>query len=161
MTPNSAAQAPYGDVVAVFDQSGRQFARVRISTAIACARCEAGKGCGAGILGGGGRIREIDAELAPGLSVAVGDTVDIAMQSTRLLQAAVIAYGYPLAAGLSGAGVAMAFGADDAVAAAVTLPSLLCGYFVAKLRLATGRCAEGMTPLITGRSVTSDRLSAS
>lgn len=154
MTPNNTVQAPYGQVIAVFDRGGRQSARVRISTAIACARCEAGKGCGAGILGKRERDREIEARLAPGLMVAVGDTVDIVMQSTRLLQAAVIAYGYPLAAGLAGAGIAMTLGADDAVAAGVTLLSLFCGYFAAKLRLATGRCAEGMTPLITRRTAT-------
>ncbi len=81
---------------------GPERAIVRVAAAPACARCDAGQGCGAGLF----RRRheaEIAVRVAPGLVLSPGDRVRLELAPERLLAAAGLAYGLPLAGLVTGA----------------------------------------------------------
>ena len=66
---------------------------VDVDRSVACPRCAAGKGCGAGILDVTSRTRRVEASVPEGMVLAVGDRVAVSLLPENLLAAASIAYG--------------------------------------------------------------------
>jgi sigma-E factor negative regulatory protein RseC len=71
-------------------------ATVVIESPVACKRCAAGKGCGAGIFQSSDRKREIQIRIPVGMSLREGDPVELTIGPKFLLRAAMLAYGLPL-----------------------------------------------------------------
>ena len=139
-------ESPRGRVIDV--AKGLPFARVEVTAALSCARCESGKGCGAGLLGGKGGNRCIEAQIPEGIAVQEGDEVHIELAPRNLLQAALIVYGLPLGGALVGAGVAYAAGLGDLYAALAGLGGIAAGVLIANMRLRNSRRYCEFTPTI-------------
>src|SRR5690606_15793996 len=95
------SDTPEGTVVTA---SGT-FATVRVEASLACARCAAGRGCGAGLLQKG-RTRTFEARVPADLHLEPGDIVRLELKPDHLLQAASLAYGLPLLGIMLGVGAA-------------------------------------------------------
>lgn len=116
-------QNPSGIVVAGFcDETGDRV-EVDVDDVPSCARCAAGNGCGAGLLGAGRRPVRVIAAVPAGIKVATGDRVELVCRPKTVLRGAVFAYGLPLLAALGGAAAGSVFG--DAAAAASALGGVL------------------------------------
>lgn len=111
-------------------------ATVEVTSPIACRRCASGKGCGAGLLDAG-RPRAIDVKIPQGSKLTRGDAVALVVDSQQLLQAALFAYGLPLAGLLLFAGLATLLwpGAGDTVSAVFGLAGLAGGAIISRWRL--------------------------
>jgi positive regulator of sigma E activity len=121
-------------------------ATVEVTSQIACRRCASGTGCGAGLLNTG-RPRAIDVKIPQGSKLTRGDSVTLVVDSRQLLQAALFAYGLPLAGLLLFAGLATLLwpGAGDAVSAGAGLAGLVGGAIISRWRLgrnASTTCAR-------------------
>ncbi len=138
---------PRGRVVTVSKDT--PSAVVEVITAISCARCAAGKGCGAGLAGGGRKSRRIEAHIALGLDVREGDEVSIELAPRHLLNAALLVYGMPLGGALLGAVIAYSLGFGDLHAAVAGLLGIAAGIAVARRRAGREQCR--FTPTIVAR----------
>lgn len=114
-----------------------------------CARCAAGKGCGAGVFGSGAQRRQLTARVTDGLDVREGQTVEVAMGPGRILKTASTAYGYPLVGGLAGTAAARVAELGDTAAAVAALAGLFSGFLVARRRLRQHACLRDLQPVIT------------
>lgn len=132
---------PRGRVLAVYLDKPVPSAEVEVASAFSCARCKAGKGCGAGLLGDNRKSRRIDAQVATGVTVQEGDEVRIELAPRHLLNAALIVYGVPLVGAMSGAALAYIAGLTDLFAAIAGLAGLGAGVAVARRRL---RATQGL-----------------
>ena len=94
--------SPVGRIVSV----APGHATVMVDAALVCARCAAGKGCGAGLLTGASRSRLIDVSVTPGMDLKPGDDVRLTLAPSHLQRAAVLAYGMPLAGVIIALGIA-------------------------------------------------------
>lgn len=131
--PQATAQ---GIVTALDDASGRRIARVLAAPAAPCTRCAEGRGCGADLFRWGRRHNEFGVALPPGLDVAVGDTVQLAVPERLVLRVALLAFGVPLAAAAIGAAMAAVSGAGDSGTVLAAVLTLLAGTAFARWRLA-------------------------
>ena len=137
---------PAGKVIAVHRHGRDTRVTVDIDAAALCARCAAGKGCGAGLFGGTRRARRIEALLEPGDDVVNGDIVNLTLAPKSLLQASVVVYGWPLTGALGGALLALGAQLGDAAAAALALLGLGTGAVFVQRRLARPDCLQHYTP---------------
>jgi positive regulator of sigma E activity len=87
------SQAPEAQVISV--QPGR--ATVRVASMAACVRCAAGRGCGAAMSFGRRALQDIDVVVPAGLTLHVGERVRLNLAPARILHAAWLVYGMPLA----------------------------------------------------------------
>lgn len=126
-------------------------AEVEVAAAFRCARCASGKGCGAGLLGGNGKSRRIDAQIPTGITVHEGDEVRIELAPRHLLHAALIVYGIPLLGALVGAAIAYTLGLGDLYAAFAGLGGIAVGIVLARQRLQASRGLCEFTPTIVER----------
>lgn len=122
---------------------------VEVAAAFNCARCAAGKGCGAGLFGGGRQRRHIEAYITAGIDVCEGDEVSIELAPRHLLNAALIVYGIPLGGALFGAVIAYSLGLGDLYAAIAGLAGIGAGIAIAHRRAARDQCQ--FTPTIVAR----------
>ncbi len=140
---------PQGTVTAIRGDR----AVVRVERAFACARCQAGRGCGAGLLEAGRGAREFTLHRPPGIALAPGDRVSLRLAPERLLRAALLAYGLPLIA-LLGVPAAVNWlrgpltDAELVLAAAVALAGSLAA---GRRLLARDRCPGELEPDIGER----------
>lgn len=74
-----------------------EYATVCVDAPVACQRCAAGKGCGAGLFQSSGQRREIQVVVPAHMTLQNGDTITLRIDSKFLLRAALLAYGLPLA----------------------------------------------------------------
>ena len=140
-------ETPVGTIVSVDDTR----AVVEVAATAVCARCAAGKGCGAGVLPGG-RLTTLEVDIAQGVAVQPGDHVCLHLEPEDLLRASLLAYGLPLL----GMAVALAllrmFSSIDAdpVAVVIALAGLLAGLATGRYLLLRGRrCARNLVPTVT------------
>ena len=141
-----------GNVVSVHtDESGTR-AIVEVASAAVCARCESGKGCGAGLLGRQSKDRRVEAAVMENLGVASGDLVSIALAPRNILRAAMIVYGYPLLGAVSAAILAFSGGLGDATGALAALIGLVSGIGLAKVRLGNSSCLRDFRPTVVDRA---------
>jgi sigma-E factor negative regulatory protein RseC len=141
--------SPVGRIVSVVDG----HATVSVDTAAACARCAAGKGCGAGLLAGSDRSRLIDVELGPGLDVRPGDEVVLTLEPSHLLRAAMLAYGLPLAGVVVAVGIAWYLNRtlSDHLAVALAVAGLAAGVLFGRHFLNRDGCLKNLVPTISER----------
>jgi sigma-E factor negative regulatory protein RseC len=134
---------PEGKVVLV----GRGFATVSVNATAACARCAAGRGCGAGLLQKR-RKRLIRVNVAPGLALKVGDPVRLELAPRHLMRAAWLAYGLPLATMLIAVGAASALvdSGNELVAVLFGAGGLFTGTWTGRRILAKDDCLSRIMP---------------
>ncbi|MBT8103113.1 MAG: SoxR reducing system RseC family protein [Gammaproteobacteria bacterium] len=142
---------PRGRVIAVerIDVSPR--AVVEVDASVACARCAAGKGCGAGLLGATGRRRRVDALIGDGVTVSRGDEVRMELAPSNILKASLIVYGLPLSGAVAGAALAYIASWGDFYAAVGALIGIVAGIVLARARLQRASCLQQFTPTIVER----------
>ena len=114
--------SPRGRILSIERDGAPPRAVVEVARSLGCARCAAGKGCGAGLPGAGSQLRRVEALLAAGLELNEGDEVCIELAPHNVLRAAVAA-----------------------------LVGLAAGLAVGRRRLSRAVCLKHFTPVITGR----------
>jgi len=139
---------PRGTVLSVVGDGPERYAIVEVSPQFRCARCEAGKGCGAGLLGNKRRPRRTEVLIGPTLQVCAGDAVEIELAPRNLLRGAVLVYGLPLAGAVIAAALAWLSGLGDAAAAIAALGGIGAGMLVARRLLRQPACLDELTPSI-------------
>jgi sigma-E factor negative regulatory protein RseC len=143
---------PEGKVIAI----DRDTVTVAVTAAPACARCAAGKGCGAGLLGASGAQRMLTLPLPAGLQLRPGEQVTLRLTPARLLQASLLAYGLPLVAMLLLPWLAerVAGPLSDAGLAGIALAGLAAAVACVRRYLHGTACLQQFTPGIAGRVTT-------
>lgn len=124
---------------------------VEVDSGIACERCAAGRGCGAGLQSGENRAKRVNATVTAGLDLRRGDRVSIVMEPRHVLRAAFIVYGYPLLTAVAATLIARTMEIGDAASAVAALAGLILGVLVAKIRLGKTRCLREFTPIVVER----------
>lgn len=142
---------PVGTIRTIDNGLDEYRVTVAVDVSVACARCAAGKGCGAGIFSGRERTRTVAAVADQSLTLAVGDTVQLQLTETSLLSAAAIVYGIPLAGALGAAALAYGVRLGDAAAAAAALGGLGLGVLVGRWWLARPNCLNRFVPRVQER----------
>ena len=132
--------------------TGGGFATVRVEASTACARCAAGRGCGAGLLQRG-RTRTVAARVPRDLHLEPGDVVELRLEPDHLLQAAWLAYGLPLLCSVLAVAAASAVTNADTewVVILCGFAGLVAGLIVGRRILRTGGCLRDMTPVAARR----------
>jgi positive regulator of sigma E activity len=123
-----------GRVLSLIDGDDGLRADVVLDSLPACARCRAGRGCGAGVFTPENAKRRVRVGIPAGSPVAIGDTVCLAVTGTSVSAAAFTAYGLPLVGALAGGITGLLLSAGDAVAAAIVAAGLLAGAGLARRR---------------------------
>ena len=142
---------PCGIVRSVLATTEGERVIVDVDVREACSRCAAGKGCGAGLLGGTGNRRQVEARTRSGLALAEGDTVQLELAPRGLLHAAATVYGIPMAGALPAAAAAHGLALGDAAAALAALAGLVAGLLASRWYLGRPACLGRFTPLVTAR----------
>ena len=116
----------------------------------ACRRCAAGKGCGAGLLGGSSASRSLDVDIPVGMKLGIGDEVTVTLSPRSLLRAAAFAYGLPLLSLVTAATIARLAGAgpNSLVAVAMVIAGLGAGIFGSRHILSQGAACDQFVPTI-------------
>jgi sigma-E factor negative regulatory protein RseC len=138
-----------GRVVSLDDSNGGLCAIVDVDAAAVCARCAAGRGCGAGLLAGAGGARRVSAAVAADIELREGDEVELTLAPENLLNAALLVYGLPLLGGLAGAATALHLALPDPAAATVAVLGAATGYAVSRWRVRQQACLQRFTPTVT------------
>lgn len=139
---------PQGTIVEITRDHRGVRALVDVEAAAVCARCAAGRGCGAGVFPARQGFRRLDVALPEGLDLAAGDVVSIELAPGSVLRAALIVYGMPLAGAAAAAVLAYALSMGDSGAAAFAAAGLLAGALVGRRRLRDDACLARLTPTI-------------
>lgn len=135
---------------------------VEVEPAAVCARCAAGKGCGAGLFGAGRRRRQLDVKADPGLLLEAGERVYLTLEPANIVKASLLAYGLPLL------GVVLlptlvwtlAGPISDLVAAAAAAVGLVAGMALSRLNLRRQACLRQFVPVIRQKVVKDSAASA-
>ncbi len=143
-------ESPVGRIVSLADG----HATVSVDAAAICARCAAGKGCGAGLLTGSNRSRLIEVQLSPGLGLNAGDEVKLDLAPANLLRAAFLAYGLPLGGIIIALAVAGSFDRtlDDQLAVVLAVGGLVGGVLLGRYYLNKDGCLKNLVPTISERN---------
>lgn len=139
---------PRGRVIAVKQLEPTPRALVEVESAVSCARCEKGMGCGAGLLFGGAGSRQVEALIAAGLELREGDEVRIELAPKNLLTASLLVYGLPLSGAILGAVFAGLADASELLAALAAFGGLAAGLAAARIRLRAASCLRQFTPKV-------------
>lgn len=126
------------------------FARVDVPSSALCSRCAAGRGCGAGLFGSGSAQQFVDVSLPAVNHFRVGDKVTIGIESSSLLQASWLAYGFPLAGALLfiGLGLITTRPLGDWSAAGLALSGMAAGWLLSRAKLGKPQCARKFRPVL-------------
>jgi sigma-E factor negative regulatory protein RseC len=137
-----------GKVLSLADST----ATVSVDIGTSCARCRAGKGCGAALLQDPDRRVNIDVTLPADSAFAVGDSITLAISPAYLLRAAMLAYGLPLAGMLVALALARMSGAVHADWQAVlyALGGLAVGLSTSRRMLKNERVCRQFVPELGG-----------
>ena len=142
---------PRGRIISVKHSEPSAYALVEVDATVHCARCAAGKGCGAGLLGGTTGSRRVEALIGAGLAVSEGDEVRIELEPSNLLRASLIVYGAPLGSAIAAAALAYLADLGDLNAALSALGGIVAGLFFARSRLRKSDCLRQFTPTVIER----------
>lgn len=140
---------PEAEIISV---NGNQ-AIVRVASIAGCARCAAGRGCGAGLLSQGLPYRDLRLSLPTGRQFAPGDQVRLAMAPARLLRACCYAYGLPLLAlTLVPLAAHLFLGPlDDLSLVALAAGAVAVAVLAGRRLLRRQQCLQQLEPRILGR----------
>jgi positive regulator of sigma E activity len=142
---------PVGTIRAIHEtHAGRRFTVV-VDAAVACPRCAAGKGCGAGLFTGQPRQRVVEATAGQSDKLAVGDTVQLRPAAANLFSGALIVYGLPLCGALAGTALAYGLRLGDSAAAAAAIAGLAAGVALGRWRLRQTDCLQSFVPHVEKR----------
>lgn len=142
-------QTTRGKVLSI--RSDRAAATVAVDSVDFCARCAAGKGCGAGLFGNNRNARQFEAPISGRMDLHEGDEVQIELAPQNVLRAALEVYGPPLSGVLIMAGLAYFAGWQDWQAAMAAGLGIGLGAAISRIRLRRARCLRQFTPVITCR----------
>ena len=142
-------ESPRGTVVSLMTRGSEFVATIDVDVKAACARCAAGKGCGAGLLTGTGPTRRIEAVAGQGIRLQPGDTVEVSLKPRNILHAAFVAYGAPLAGALTAAAIAYGLSFGDVEAAAASLVGMAAGMVLSRLYLNRPACLSRFKPTVS------------
>lgn len=140
---------PQGTIVAINRDAGGARAVVEVEARAVCARCAAGRGCGAGILSGRSGYRRLDVTVREDAGLSEGDVVSIELAPGSVLRAALIVYGMPLAGAIAGAMLAYLTTLGDGGAAALAISGLFAGAMISRRRLGRETCLARFTPTVS------------
>ena len=143
---------PQGTIVAISRDAEGARAVVEVETRAVCARCAAGRGCGAGIFAGRSGYRRLDVTIGEDLGLSEGDVVSIELAPGNVLRAALIVYGMPLAGAIAGATLAYLTALGDGGAAALAIGGLFAGAMIGRRRLGHESCLARFTPTVSRRA---------
>lgn len=117
-----------------------------------CARCAAGRGCGAGLFGQRRKPAVIEAKVADGLLLEAGDRVRLEFVPAELVRAAWLAYGLPLA-GLVSAALAATrvFPGNELAAVVCAALGLVAGAAWGRRSLLRDSCLSRCVPTVSER----------
>ena len=133
------------------------MATVTVERAVACARCAAGKGCGAGLLSGKSKSAQFVVPVPESMHLRTGDRVSLELSPENLLRASFLVYGLPL----FGAVIALMLGwifvgtLSDPTAIVLAIVGLGAGWLAGRARIGRDRCLAQFIPRIATRSPTS------
>ncbi len=129
-------------------------ATVVVESPIACKRCAAGKGCGAGIFQDRERSSELRVEIPSGLRVREGDAIELTIAPKYLLRAAMLAYGLPLVCLVSFPALAWMLTGNpgDGPGIVLAVAGLLFGLFVGRRILRRESVCQQFVPTVRGAS---------
>jgi sigma-E factor negative regulatory protein RseC len=142
---------PSGTIHAIVTDEHGMRATVDVDAAAVCARCAAGKGCGAGLSLGSGTVRRVEASVDPGMTLAAGDQVELVLATDKILRATLIVYGLPLLGAVVAASVAYLLGLGDAAATLAAIIGVATGLLVARRRLRQTDCLQHFVPHVGKR----------
>ncbi len=142
---------PTGIIQSLVTDANGTRAIVEVDVSTACPRCAAGKGCGAGLLVGSGRLRRVEAAFGADMVLVEGDSVEISLASSNLLQAALIVYGLPLLGAILAAGLAYVLALGDGAAAVAAIIGLSAGLLAGRWRLRRNACIDDFVPRVEKR----------
>ena len=127
-----------------------RIATVVVESPVACKRCAAGKGCGAGIFQDTGKPHEIKIEIPAGMCVSDGDTIELTIGRKFLLRAAMLAYGLPLLAMVGFLGLAwmVAGNPGDGAGIVIAVSGLLVGLLIGRQILDRESICEQFVPSV-------------
>jgi sigma-E factor negative regulatory protein RseC len=130
------------------------MATVAVSRAVACARCAAGRGCGAGLLSASEKRAKLQVAVPKELDLKTGDVVVLELSPDTLLRASLLVYGLPLAGLVTALSIGwlVAGPLADGVAIGLGIAGLLTGLFLGRVRLGRDRCLQEFLPRIAGRA---------
>ena len=143
---------PQGTIVEIIRDRRGVRALVEVEAAAVCARCAAGRGCGAGVFPVRQGTRRLDVALPGDRDFTAGDVVNIELAPGNVLRAALIVYGLPLAGAAVSAALAYALSLGDAGAAAFAIGGLLAGALAGRRRLSADACIARFTPTVSRRA---------
>lgn len=139
---------PQGTIIEIVRDSRGARAIVDVQAEVVCARCAAGRGCGAGVFSASRGTRRLDIAIDEALDLAAGDTVGIELAPGNVLSAALLVYGLPLAGAALAAALAYGLGMGDAGAALLALGGLCAGALAGRRRLQDAGCLARFTPTL-------------
>lgn len=142
---------PVGKIQSIRETPDGPRLTVAVDAGVACPRCAAGKGCGAGLLAGPEKLRMVEAQAANQLTLSVGDTVRLQLSAANLLSAALIVYGLPMLGVLLGAALAFWLRLGDMAAAMVAITGAVIGVVLGRQRLARSGCLQNFVPQVQER----------
>lgn len=123
-----------------------------VDPAVVCARCAAGRGCGAGLFGRRRQPAVIEAKVAAGVTLEAGDRVRLEFLGSELVRAAWLAYGLPLAGVVAAVLVATRIApGDDLTAVACAALGLLAGAWYGRRSLKRSGCLSRCVPMVAER----------
>jgi len=142
--------SPIATIVSLADG----MATVTVSRSVVCARCAAGKGCGAGLLNGNPEPARLRLPVPGAMRLRVGDQVYLELSADGLLKASFLAYGLPLLGAVTAllAGWLIAGSLNDASTIGLAIAGMLAGLVAARVRIGRDRCLEQFVPKITTRA---------
>lgn len=143
-------QQPVAEIVRLSGQT----ATVAVDAGVACARCAAGKGCGAALLAGDAGVRRFEVAVPDGLELATGDRVRLTLAPRHLLEASLAVYGWPLLALVAAPAAANALWGPLSDGVLLVVAALAVGVTLhrTRRRLERDACLERFVPSIAGRA---------
>jgi sigma-E factor negative regulatory protein RseC len=139
---------PQGTVVSIRQCAGDWRASIEVDAGVFCARCAAGKGCGAALPGRVAGRRHLDVSISLQHSIQAGDRVRLMLAPNHLLKAASWAYGLPLVTSLAATAMAFTANATDAVTGVAALLGLTAGLLLSYRRLRSNNCLRDLEPAV-------------
>jgi sigma-E factor negative regulatory protein RseC len=138
-------------IAEILSVSGRD-ATVAVAASV-CARCAAGKGCGAGLLGAAARRRRFTVPVPEGCELRPGDRVSLMLAPRHLLRASLMVYGLPLAALVTVPGFANWWWGplSDLSLSALALLAVAATVVAVRCRLRRDDCLQRFVPSIAAR----------
>ena len=135
-------------------ESSDNYVLVATAGRSACARCDAGGGCGGALMGRmlGDRLHVVRALSGRSHSLVPGDRVTIGLHESALVRGAAMAYLVPLAGLFLGLlGARWLFGAGDSVTVAGAVLGLVLGALAARAMARRAQASPAFHPVVLGR----------